>query len=439
MRPIKWGLAAALCAVMLVPAAVISAPKGAGQVSDAQRKQGMAEAPAAAQAAGLACQISDARFIGESADPKTKKKTKFYEVACNQSIGFVLQTAEGEATSAFSCIEMAPKAGEAPKAGAINCVLPANADPKAQLAPLLQKAGAACTPEKARSIGTTKTNTYIEVACQGGAGYVLVASAPLDPAKAVEAQNCLNFDDAEGAVKCELSDKATRLAAMDPVLKSVANGCAIKERRFIGSAKGGGDFFETSCEDGKGYIYKVNGSKVDQSWNCGQAQNILGGCTLTDARQASAEQAATYSRLAKNAGSTCDVDRYAVFPQRGSEEVVELVCKTGKGAIGMFPATGKGQVIDCGRALAAGYRCSLTKDNGFASITDDLKKLGKTTCAVSNAEVRGKTAKGTMMVEVACADGGKGYMVEYNTTPTVTAVDARTCAFAGGCKLPGNT
>jgi len=40
---------------------------------------------------------------------------------------------------------------------------------------------------------------------------------------------------------------------------------------------------------------------------------------------------------------------------------------------------------------------------------------------------------------VACADGGKGYMVEYNTTPTVTAVDARTCAFAGGCKLPGNT
>ena len=434
MRPYRWGLVAALCAVVLAPAAVISAPK----VTEAQRKQGMAEAPAVVQAAGLGCQVTDARFVGAAQDPKTKKPSKYYEVACNQGMGYVLQSAEGVAPSVFSCIEMAPPAGQSAKEGAIVCSLPGNADPKAQLAPLLAKAGVQCVPEKTRGIGQTKTNTLIEVACQGGAGYILIASAPLDVSKPAEAQNCLNFDDAEGNVKCELSDKAARLAAVDSLIQGAGTNCAVKERRFIGSAKSGGDFYEASCQDGKGYIYKVVGGKVEQSWGCGQAQGILGGCTLTDARQATAEQAALYTKLAHNAGSSCDVERYALFPMRGNEEVVELVCKSGSGAVGIFPASGKGQVLDCGHALAAGYKCGLSKDPGYASLTADLKKLGKTSCNVSNARVGGKTAKGTVMVEVACADGLKGYMLEYNTTPAVTAVGAQGCAFSAGCKLPGN-
>jgi hypothetical protein len=53
--------------------------------------------------------------------------------------------------------------------------------------------------------------------------------------------------------------------------------------------------------------------------------------------------------------------------------------------------------------------------------------------------VVGRTQKGTTLVEVACADGLKGYVLEYNATPTVTAVGATGCAFAGNCQLPGNT
>jgi hypothetical protein len=333
---------------------------------------------------------------------------------------------------------MAPPPGQSAKEGSITCALPGNSDPKAQLAPLLAKAGVQCVPEKARGIGQSKTNTFLEVACQGGTGYVVIASPSLDPAKGVEAQNCLNFDATEGNVKCELEPKATRLAAIDALIASVNNGCVVKDRRFVGSAKGGGDFYEASCQDGKGYMYKVTGGKVEQTWGCGQAQGLLGGCTLTDARQASAEQAATYTRLAKNSGSNCEVDRYALFPQRGADEVVELACKDGQGAVGIFPATGKGQVLDCGKALAAGYKCSLTKDAGYASLTADLKKLGKTSCAVSNARVAGRTAKNTTMVEVACADGLKGYMIEYSAAPAVVATAAQGCAFAAGCQLPGN-
>lgn len=436
MRPIGWGLAAALCAAVLAPAVVISAPKGAAPVSDAQRKQGMAEAPAVVQAAGLGCQVSDARFIGKTKDPKTKVDTSYYEVACGSNMGFILQAATGASPAAFSCIEMAPPAGQPAKEGSITCVLPGNADPKAQLAPLLASAGVQCLPEKARGIGQTKTNTILEIACQGGTGYVLIASAPLDTSKPAEAQNCLNFDESGGNVKCELTDRATRLSVVDSLAKS--SNCVVKDRRFIGNAKDGSDFFEASCQDGKGYIFKVSKGQLAQTWGCGQAQNVLGGCTLTDARQASADQAATYTQLARNAGSNCDVEKYAVFPQRGTDEVVELVCKSGAGAVGIFPATGKGQVLDCGRALVAGFKCSLSNDRGFASLTQDLKKFGKDTCTVSDARVSGQTPKGTIMMEVACADGLKGYMIEYNTKPAVTAIGASGCAFAGGCKLPGN-
>ena len=119
MRPMKWGLAAALCVAVLAPAAVISAPKAQAPVSDAQRKQGMAEAPAVVQAAGLGCQVSDARFIGKASDPKSKTETSYYEVACGQAMGYVLQAPKGGQPSVFSCIEVAPQAGQPAKEGAL--------------------------------------------------------------------------------------------------------------------------------------------------------------------------------------------------------------------------------------------------------------------------------------------------------------------------------
>jgi hypothetical protein len=428
----------ALFAAVLAPVAVISAPKGPAGVSEDQRKAGMAEAPAVAQAAGLPCQVSDARLIGKGTDGRTKQPSSLYEVACGQNMGYVLQATKGGSTSVFSCLELAPAPGAKPKEGAPVCLLPGNSDPKAQLAPVLAKSGVQCVPEKARGIGQSPQNTFYEVACQGGTGYVVVASAPFDPNKPVQAQNCLAFDEAGGNIKCELTDHATRLAVVDRIAQAANNGCAVKDRRFIGSAKDGADYYEASCQDGKGYIYKVTGGQLAQAVGCAQAQGLLGGCTLTDARQATAEQAALYTKLAHAAGSNCDVDHYALFPMQGSTEVVELACKNGSGGIGMFPASGKGQVVDCGRALAAGYKCSLTKDTGYAQLTEDLRKFNQKSCVVSNARLGGKTTKGTTLVEVACADGYKGYMIEYNTTPTVTAVGASGCAFAGGCKLPGN-
>ena len=439
MRAKVFGLAAALLIAALAPAAVMSAPKAeAPKVTDAQRKQGMAEAPAIVQAAALPCQVSDARFVGKTSEDKKNNKSamSFYEVACGQgNMGFIVQAAAGQPTTFFSCIE-ADTPQEAGKPPSLPCVLPANSDPKAVLGPLMAKSGATCTPTQARGIGQTKTQSFFEVACQEGTGYVVIASAPFDAAKGVQAQNCLNFDETAGNIKCTLTDHASRLAIVDKLPAEAKVACTIKDRRFVGTAKDGADYYEASCQDGKGYIFKVNGGAVTQNWDCAHAQGILGGCQLTDARKAETDEAALYTKLAHESGSSCNVSKYAVFPARGQDEVVELVCADGNSAVGIFPASGKGQVLDCGHALVAGYKCSLGKPD-YSAVTADLAKFNAKSCQVSEVRVAGKTSKGTVLLEAACADKLPGYMIEYSTSP-VNAIAATGCRFAGNCQLPSN-
>jgi hypothetical protein len=426
-----------VAALMMPASALAQGKKAAGGVPEAARKAGMEKAPAVLTAAGLPCQLSDARLIGE--DKKSKKS--YYEVACGSgSMGYVLEAPEGGAPTAYSCIEAntPPAPGQPPSAP---CMLTGNANPKALLGPMMKAGGVDCVPKEARGIGQTKSNTYMEVACESGSGYILLASVPFDSAKPVQSQNCLMYDEAETNIKCTITDKASRLAVVDKYVAAANNGCALKDKRFVGLSKDGSTFYEASCQDGKGYIYKAdNAGSLKETYDCAKATQILGGCELTDARAALTEQAALYTRLAKAAGSNCDVDKYALFPPKPGEEDVELVCKDGRGAIGVFKVGGKGsQVLDCGHAPVAGFKCTMTKDAGYAALTADLKKFNLNSCEVSNSRLVGKTEKGTTYVEVACADKLKGYMIEYQPTPTVSAIQATGCAFAGNCKLPGNT
>lgn len=437
MRPMRLGLLAALIVAVMAPAAAMAAPAAKAPTVDAGlRKQGMADAPALVQAAGANCQVSDARFIGKS--PPDKKTgslgSSLYEVACSQGMGFLVQTsAAGGAPSLFSCLE-ANYPADPTKPAANPCILPANLDPVASLTPLLAKAKINCTPEKARGIGQTKTSTLIEVSCPGGAGYILIASAPLDLTKDATSTNCLAYDAADGNVKCILNTPAARTAVIDKFAQAANNGCAVKDRRFVGVFTDGTEGYEVSCNDGKGYIYKVNAKgAVAETLDCAKVPG--GTCTLTDTRAATAEQAGLYSKLAKSAGSNCSVTRYAVFPQQGDREVVELVCSDGAGAIGLFPATGKGTVLDCGHALLAGYKCTLGKTD-FAGLTADLRKFDKKECTVSGVGTPLKSADGTMRLEVACTDGLPGYMLQF--TDPQTPKDAVACSIAGNCVLPTN-
>lgn len=443
MRPMRLGLLAALIAVVMAPAAFAQrlpnggAPPKSAAVSSELRKQGMADTPALVSAANLNCPVSDARLIGKVApDKKTGSLgSSLYEVACGPgAMGYLIQTSgTGGAPTAFSCLEANNPADPATKP-ANPCVLPGNTDPLTAIAPMLTKAKVPCAPDKVRGIGQTKTSTLIEISCPGGSGYIVTASAPLDLSKPATAVNCLAYDAAEGNVKCILNPPAARLAVVDHYAQLANNGCTVKDKRFVGLFTDGTEGYEVACADGKGYIYKVDSKgAVAATLDCAK---VAGGtCTLTDTRAATAEQAGLYTRLAKEAGSSCTVTRYAVFPQQGAKEVVELVCSDGNGAIGLFPATGKGQVLDCGHALIAGYKCTLGKVD-YAGLTADLRKFDKKECTVSSTGQPLKAPDGTIRLEVACSDGLPGYMIQFSDPST--AKEAVACTFAGNCILPTN-
>ena len=444
MRIIGIGLAAVLGLLVMAPATTVSAAKKPAPAADGidpkSREKGMAEAPALATAAGLACTVTEARWIG--ADAKTKQG--FYEIACNPGLGGVIVATAGNATppAFYSCLETG-KPGADGKPGPLACKLAGNADPVQALAPFIAKSGATCTIDKARSIGASAKNTFFEVACQGGFGYILIASAPIDVNKDVKATTCLAYEPGAN-LSCQLTTRESQLAMVDQLAAASGKNCTVTDKRYILAAVNGSTYFEVSCSDGKGYVLEraANGS-LARAIDCA---NAPGGaeCTLTDSREAKTEQAGLYTRLAAKAGFPCKVEKYALFPSRGKpEEVVELKCSDRPdGGVAVFDANGGGKVYNCIVAELQGYACSFTpKAASVVKISNDLKALGKGSCVVSDARTIGKTATGDGFIEVACSDGLPGWVLNYATgsdTPKEVLSCRQASGVGGGCKLPTN-
>ncbi len=442
MRPIAIGLTAALALAVLIPAAVISAPKekAAAPAVDAKaREAGMKAAPDIIKATGVSCTVTDARLIGS--DKKTA--TDYYEVACQQGLGFAVLAKKDAAPQTYSCLETAA-AGEAGKPSALACLLPGNADPKAGLTPYLAKTNTTCDIQNARAIGAGAKNAYFEVACKGGTGYILQTASPVNIDGEVVANSCLLYDEG-GTVSCKLTDKATQLAVVDTLNAASGKNCAIKDKRYVLSTKTD-NYFEVACQDGKGYMLQqaAAGGALVKAIDCAQAGFVGGGCTLSDAVAAQTEQAGLYTKLATKAGFDCKVEKYGMLPSNDPrKEIVELKCSNRPdGGIGIFTATSN-IVYDCITSEMNGYRCSFTKpDAAFSRLTNDLKSLGKGSCTVSGARIIGQTATDGY-VEVACSDGLPGWVMAYPLATTAPhAKEVLSCLQAkgvgGGCKLPTN-
>jgi hypothetical protein len=443
MRPFAIGLTAALALAALIPAAVISAPKEKEKpaaVDAKAREAGMKDAPALITAAGLTCTVSDARFIGE--DKKTA--TKYYEVACQQGLGFAISAKKDVAPLAYTCLESSAP-GPDGKTGGLACALPANLDAKAGLAAYVKKAGVPCELENARAIGAGAKNSYFEVACKGGTGYVLTTATPVTLDQEVTANSCLLYEDG-GNVSCKLTDKATQLAIVDTLAAGAGKNCAVKDKRYVLSTKTD-NYFEVACQDGKGYMLQQTATSgaLAKTIDCAQASFVGGGCTLTDSVAAQTEQAGLYTKLATKAGFDCKVEKYGMLPsQDNRKEIVELKCSNRPdGGIGVFSAT-ENHVYDCVASEINGYRCSFTKaDAVYPRLTANLKSLGKGSCTVSGSRVIGQTATDGY-VEVACSDGLPGWVIAYplgagSTNPKEVMSCLQAKGVGGGCKLPTNT
>ena len=420
-----------------------AAAAGDAKVSAADKARGAKEAPALVAASDVkTCQVTDSAFRGSGSQKDAQGKAgKFsaYEVACQQGPGYLVIAAEGQPKpQMINCIIAAD--------GATKCVLPSNTDFKAALAPYVRQTGRACEVSGQRYVGssTASGQTYYEVGCGAGAGFVMAVSDR--EAKPPEVTDCLTVQGTSQA--CQLTTKAQMLAAYQPAIAKSGKACQISDVRSIGASKDTGDnYTEIACGASPGFVLvQDRAGAFKTAVDCGKAEGIGGGCKMTDVTTAQTADSAAYTKLAAKAGFPCNVKQYRfIGTDAQNREVVELACSDRPdGAMAVFSETGKSDIYDCVRAPAlGGQACKLSQASVvYPKYTEALAAKGRSTCKVSGAGFLGRTTTNVEYVETACADGAPGWVIGFKAG-TTTADELLTCKQANNaglpCKLPTNT
>lgn len=248
--------------------------RGRGQPAPATPEENIAAAQAIATSAGLSCQVTEANFLGQTAEG-----AKSYEAACATGPGYVVLSTTPPQT--FDCVLLNTQAANdrARDPAAVigtTCVIPQNADLMRVLTAYATEAGIPCTVDEAASIGKAGNgNLVYEIGCNGVDGFWIEREATgwkKTECAIIVTQNatCRFSTAAEAAATFK-----TRLAGSD------AAACDVTQGRFMGS-NANGAFWEAKCAAGNGVIVRFNSDyAVQQVYPCETAHRIGGGCTLT--------------------------------------------------------------------------------------------------------------------------------------------------------------
>jgi hypothetical protein len=451
------GLVAAL-AVAIMPLGAASAQSRSEKASAAElaklRDRGMKEAPGLVQAKGYACTVTDAIFLGEqpTLDDKGKpvkgaKPKPVYEVACQDGLGFIFGDPD---PAPLDCLKLTTSAerqkAEGQKVTVPLCRIPANGDGQQSVYPLARKAGVACTPNKARWVGEdrgAKTDIY-ELACTEGDSYLITSPQPGSTTK-MTADSCAQAV-LRGSNLCQFVSKEQALGTVKALAAKAGKACTVSDAKFVGQKTSGGAYYEIACADGKtGFMVETNTQGAfSRAIDCGLADNIGGGCTLTQVSTAGDTQdLPIYVRKMKEIGHPCVPSKYRSLgaePGNTNREIVELACANqAEGVFALIPlaAGAKGETYNCARAEARQQNCRLTdKKLAFPALSERIKSKANN-CQISDSRGVGQANGNQDVIEVACG-GSPGYMVIFLAgSEAVSQVMpcAQAGAIGGGCKL----
>lgn len=255
------------------------------QPAPATPEENKAAAQALLTAAGVSCQISEAAFLGTTAEQHAT-----YEVVCADGPGFLAVASTPPQT--FNCLELAGQAettrlrDPAADVGQ-QCTLPVNLDPKPVLTAYARAAGVTdCTVDQGAAIGkSTAGNTIFEIGCAGRDGYWLEKAG-----EAWLATPC--WDLALMQEACRYSTEAEIKGAWPRILAGTpAAACEVQQARRVGRDAQGLTVYEVKCGAGDGYFARIGDTFTAQRVHtCVEAATIAGGCTLTAAAPATSEQ-----------------------------------------------------------------------------------------------------------------------------------------------------
>ncbi|MDE2184556.1 MAG: hypothetical protein KGJ78_16170 [Alphaproteobacteria bacterium] len=216
--------------------------KAKGRTLEQLLAEDKATAEALAKSMPLNCEVASAMLAAQG--PATVNgravDTKSYETACTNGMGYFLISQEPEKPYGFSCFaadatHQADIAAGRP--GSAVCQLPPNSDVNSMATNVMTRLGTPCTVRDHRWLGqSTAANTeFDEVACQGGAGYVLSVPMP-GSLRPIAVTTC--HDSAMRGLPCKLSDNGA-LVTMQTFRDALSQhnvqcNASDKDMRFIG-------------------------------------------------------------------------------------------------------------------------------------------------------------------------------------------------------------
>ena len=410
------------------------------------RERGGREAPAAVQAAGVACTITDAAFIGSSSITVNAAQVvrNAYEVACQDGPGYFVFAAPPGVTAPADAIDcLVVRAGadvlkaQGKPEGPV-CRLAGNAQPHLGLRSWVTQAGGACAISNGRYVGdlADKRGSRYEVACGDAPGFYLDR---LTGGAKPTLMSCLAA--ADGDAPCRFTTKAQSLAALAPAVAQSGRSCVVSNARVAGlNPTTQGEVLEIGCQAGPGFFLELNkaGGYV-RNTDCGVIANTP--CQFTDDTAARAAMAARYAQRLKTAGYDCTVGNMVrMGTETGSgREIVEVACSNRPdGALALFAVEPgqKTEILDCVQAGRVENGCTLTQPSVlYPRLTSGIGTRAPRGCTVTGTRYMGSTPQGETWVDVTCQDG-RSFVIDYRGAGRVQNV--LTCRNAakilGGCR-----
>ena len=263
----------------------------------------------------------------------------------------------------------------------------ARAKAKAESEQLLQALQLSCQVSNAQVVvaGTSKpasggkeidTRVY-EVACAGGAGYVLERQGGAKPM----ALSCLTAEEARAAdvakgraagFYCKLPENVDVYGMVTSMIASgTGASCTVRDLQLFGRSESTqSDYSEVACNDGKGFLLRtpLPGSQAETLvMSCSDAARKGIKCRLTDAGPVETPVTMdTFKDALAQHGVSCRIDQIRMIGQEDNRKryVVEYRCADQPAAMVAFiPLQGNAnpyEALDCADAMARGVAFTFT-------------------------------------------------------------------------------
>ncbi|RZJ05123.1 MAG: hypothetical protein EON89_04960 [Brevundimonas sp.] len=224
------------------------------------------------------------------------------------------------------------------------------------------EAGLSCRVKESALLGATNDNHDLyEVACEGGAGYILTSATPpqtFDCLVLSAQADRLRAEGGEVAANsvCTLPGNQNSAVMIAGYAREAGVPCQVDAGKALGATPEGNLVFEVGCAGSDGYHIE----KTAQGWSktdCLQAMGMNLTCQFTTVE----EQVAGFQPLLANTAiDDCVAQQIHMLAQNDTGRFIEIKCASGDGYVARVKDNAVNQIYPCAAAARIGGGCTLT-------------------------------------------------------------------------------